>query len=608
MQSPSYEISTLDHPKIDELNQLCLRIKDLKNSKPQQVIKLAKKALQIAENFNNTESEGYLHYELGKAYRRLENFNICLEHHKTSIQKCRQTNNVPLLVDCINGLGLAYQTMNINDAAIITFSEALEIAHEHQYIQGTATLYTNLGNIFFQLDRIGEAHKYYLKSINLTKQHCDKSFNLSGYSNLARVLKKQKKYTEAIDFYNLCIDECIKQQDYVTCSANRINLATALRAINKIDLAKETLLTAITDLNDIGLSNTNNFSAALFYMAQIMIEEKKFKQAEEYLLQCLSIDERNQSYTVLIEVYKAFYNLYKHTNKIEKALLYHEKMVTVLQKTHKSETDNTLRMVQIQFETEQKERDLNYQKKLNEKQNQLNNKLKVEIEQRQLIEKRLRKINDELAQFANVASHDLKEPVRTISAMSDLLGLRLKTEDDKIQNYIQLISGTAERMYNLLTDLINYANSQKDDEHFEQTDLNQVLQFVKDDLHEQIVNSKSNLQIGNLPTVNGIPTLLEQLFQNLISNAIKYKKPNEEASVKIYEKNNCIIIEDNGIGIPEEKLKYIFKPFNRLHHKNQIEGSGLGLATCVKIMEIHNGQIWAESDGKNGSCFSIKFN
>jgi PAS domain S-box-containing protein len=217
--------------------------------------------------------------------------------------------------------------------------------------------------------------------------------------------------------------------------------------------------------------------------------------------------------------------------------------------------------------------------------------------------------NKELEQFAYVASHDLQEPLRTTSSFAELLQQQYQGRlDERADKYLTFINQSSERMKVLIKDLLDYSRIGRKKEK-EYVDCNLILQEVLDDLNAAIKETQAEINVAALPVFHGYPTEIKQLFQNLIINAIKFRKKNTPPQIKISAiKINGqweFACNDNGIGIEEEHRERIFIIFQRLHTRNDYEGSGIGLAHCKKIVELHGGKIWIESMPGEGSTFNF---
>ncbi len=227
--------------------------------------------------------------------------------------------------------------------------------------------------------------------------------------------------------------------------------------------------------------------------------------------------------------------------------------------------------------------------------------------------KKLQQSNRELQDFAYIASHDLQEPLRKISLFGDRLIAKYQDKiDEQGRDFIERMQSASVRMQKLIDGLLTYSRVSNNVEPFINVNLSQILTDVLSDLEARIEKTKGKVEIGVLPDVNADPTQMCQLFQNLIGNSLKFYKPEEPPVVKVYSMNNdlkgfcSIAVEDNGIGIDEKYYEKIFNVFQRLHGKDEYEGSGIGLAVCKKIVERHGGTIRVESILGKGTRFIIQ--
>lgn len=215
--------------------------------------------------------------------------------------------------------------------------------------------------------------------------------------------------------------------------------------------------------------------------------------------------------------------------------------------------------------------------------------------------------NKRLEQFTYIASHDLQEPLRTIKNFIGYIDSNYQSKlDEKGKRSIEYISQASENMSLLIKELLDYSLLGK---HNELTliDTNLVVKMILKDIHLIIKETKASIQFSDLPTLKGHQTEIRLLFQNLITNAIKFTKtgivPQINISVKEQKGFWLFAIKDNGIGIAPEYNEKVFEIFQRLHLKEKYKGSGIGLSHCKRIVELHNGKIWLESQINEGSTF-----
>ena len=241
--------------------------------------------------------------------------------------------------------------------------------------------------------------------------------------------------------------------------------------------------------------------------------------------------------------------------------------------------------------------------------------IRYEITQKKLAEEklklyaaRLEASNEELQNFATVAAHDLQEPLRKIQAF----GERLKTKGKdlftpELTGYVDRIHSSAERMRRLIDDLLSYSRVSSRAQPFEPVSLGQIMQEVLGDLEVRIEQTGAQARVGSLPTVDADPAQIRQLFQNLLSNAMKFQSegvaPEIDVSAIVAGDRCTLTVKDNGIGFDEKYLDRIFKIFQRLHGRFEYEGTGIGLAICRRIVERHSGTLTAKSVPGKGATF-----
>jgi PAS domain S-box-containing protein len=256
---------------------------------------------------------------------------------------------------------------------------------------------------------------------------------------------------------------------------------------------------------------------------------------------------------------------------------------------------------------------------------ELERKVNERTEELEKLNHELKRSNKNLEEFAYAASHDMKEPIRKIHFFADRLKERLshKMEEEDHRYFKRLEAGT-NRMVSLIDDLLVYSHVTRGVSSVETVDLNQMLSFVLDDLELHIEELGAKVEVGSLPTIKGRPRQLQQLFENLIGNALKYRKQDIVPEVHITSRMikgadrgvhsiaisrdkeyHLIEVKDNGIGFEQSDAERIFNVFTRLHGNSEYRGTGVGLSIVQKVVENHHGNIWAESTPGEGATFRI---
>jgi len=235
----------------------------------------------------------------------------------------------------------------------------------------------------------------------------------------------------------------------------------------------------------------------------------------------------------------------------------------------------------------------------------------------------LARSNSELEQFAYVASHDLQEPLRKIQAFGDRLKSKLDgTTLQEGKDYLERMQSAAARMQRLINDLLTFSRVISKSQPFVPVDLGLVTKEVLGDLEVRIEQTKAHVDLGSLPTIEADPMQMRQLLQNLIGNALKFQPQNGKPQINISaqivrrpfnagaeggtEQELCeLMIKDNGIGFDEKYSDKIFAMFQRLHGRNEYEGTGVGLAVCRRIADRHGGTISAQGKPGEGATFTV---
>jgi PAS domain S-box-containing protein len=275
----------------------------------------------------------------------------------------------------------------------------------------------------------------------------------------------------------------------------------------------------------------------------------------------------------------------------------------------------------VQDITAQKEFELALQKKVEER------TMELELANKSLLQlnEELAKSNASLEEFTRAASHDLKEPIRKVDFFIDRLKLSLQNKiGEEGKTIFERVESATDRMRLLIDDLLEYSHLTQSQREQEKIDLNDKLKLILTDLELMIREKNAVINVSKLPTVKGHRHQLQQLFQNLISNGLKYSKPGVQPQIKISSKKiagkdapvalppeliarefHLIEVCDNGIGFDQSDAERIFNVFTRLHGNKEYPGTGIGLSIAKKVVENHHGYIYAKGEQGKGACFSI---
>ena len=236
--------------------------------------------------------------------------------------------------------------------------------------------------------------------------------------------------------------------------------------------------------------------------------------------------------------------------------------------------------------------------------------IRQDITQRKLLSQEytsLKEKNKEIEQFAYIASHDLQEPIRTVQNMVSFLeSTQMDALDEQAKKSLTFISEATSRMNELIYGLLEFSRIGRQKE-LSNVDCNRVINNIKEDLAHVIAEKQATITFSNLPSIRAYHTEIRMLFQNLIANALKFTNIGVKPMIHIDAKKELgswvFSIKDNGIGIASEHKKKVFAIFQRLNSRKAFEGTGIGLAHCEKIVHLHGGEIWLESNPGEGSTF-----
>ncbi len=353
-------------------------------------------------------------------------------------------------------------------------------------------------------------------------------------------------------------------------------------------IASEKLLTQSQELAHIGSWEWDIITNQVFWSDELYrifsFAPKEFKITFEEYLKYIHPDDREMVENVVRQAYNDHkpYSLFHRTVRSDGDI----RIVLGMGEVEENEKGEAVKMRGTA-------QDVTQIKKAEEKLNKLNNELSAS--------------NKELEQFAYVASHDLQEPLRMVSSFMKLLIKRTEGQlDETTQQYIHFAVGGAERMKSLIQALLEYSRVGTNKEDFSDVDLNEVMQYTTRVLEEDIRKKQAVITMNPMPIITANKILISQLFVNLISNALKFhgdKEPKIEVGFTENAEQWTFYVKDNGIGIEAKDMDRIFIIFQRLHSKNGYPGTGIGLSVCKKIVEIHKGKIWVESEPGNGSTF-----
>jgi len=249
------------------------------------------------------------------------------------------------------------------------------------------------------------------------------------------------------------------------------------------------------------------------------------------------------------------------------------------------------------------------ERKEKEKSRHLLNELKVHQNEIESKNKNLERLNGDMERFVYMASHDLKTPLRNITSFLSLIKRKVThSKDPELMEYLEFVSSNSVRMHHLIEDILSYSVLNKNSSNVVDLDLNSILAEVRENMAALLLEKNGLVRFKKLPYIKGDRSKFILLFQNLVENALKYNRdavPEVNVSFRKTKESGSIIVQDNGIGIPVEYNQKIFEMFTRLHNVDEFSGTGIGLATCKRIVEDTGGQIKVESSAEGSTFYLI---
>ncbi len=520
--------------------------------------------LRIHESNNDSMQVANTLYGVGSILYYQENYQDAFDYYQRSLSICEAIGNRKVVYSCLGAIASVYTETGKYDEALEYSKRSLAIAEELSYRTGVAYALHSIGSIYEGMENFPEAKKYFSESIEIKESVGDKWGLISSYLSLGQVNNALGRHTESLKY--------LKRAQ---------SMATEIGSKQKrMDIYK-------AFAESYGMSGNHK-------MANVYLTD--FIALKDSIINESSMREMGEA--------KTRYEVQKREDQI--ALLTTEKAL---------------------LETEKKIRSLNFYLMGGSlifflglallwfsrfrMQARLVGLLEEKNEQIHRQNKQLELSNEDLQQFAYVASHDLKEPLRMISSYTTLLKKRYNhLFDDQAHEFMYYVVDAVGRMQTLLDDLLAYSRVETRGGNQRWVEATDILAMVTSNLRASIEEKQVDMQVhyDKLPKIKADPSQMVQLFQNLISNAIKFvdtESPQVEVGFKMVNGKASLFVRDNGIGIDEQSKSKIFEMFHRLHTRDEYEGTGIGLATCKRIVDRHLGEIWVESEKGVGSTFFI---
>lgn len=552
--------------------------------------------LQIKENMKDSVGMAESIYSIGTIFFYQQSYSTALEKYIEAFNILENTNQQYHKFNCLAAIGSSYEHLENYEQSLEYSKRALEMASQIDYKAGISYAAHNIGSTYGILGEHEKALNYVNQALKIQREANDLWGQTTSLRTIAFLKIKSGHPEEAIAHLDRALELSQDVNNNRTLEIYR-NYASAYYDMGNYEKSTEYLEKFIelkdTVINELALREMGQKSSE-YEIEKRENEINSLKNEKDLLKKDKEIQALYQYFLIIAAMFlllflRLMYNRYKVQKNTNRLL--EEKSEQIRRQNLQMEQANEK---QKQFNKILAEKNLLLEK-MNQKVNQQNEKLEDS--------------NEDLKQFAYVASHDLKEPLRMIGSYTSLLKRRYSsTFDENATEFMGYITDAVGRMEVLLNDLLAYSRLNTQEQKHEVIGTVDVVDMVLANLRLKIEEQAVNViyERDKMPEIMGSRSQLGQLFQNLISNAIKFTKA-ENPIVRIdckWENDSYVFsVSDNGIGISKENLNKIFDMFRRLHSRQEYEGSGIGLSTCKKIVEKHFGKLWVESQPGEGSTF-----
>jgi len=594
------EEAILDLPEAinAELEQMLSKLRLGNQNKEPGMDLLAANLLSKAQEVHNSVYEAEALHEQAIIELNLNSdFDAALELVQKSITLFSADSN-PILFGRINKtLGIIFYYKGVYFKSQEYYLEAVKLLEflpkkQPYLIEELARIYHGL-SILHDVSHFEELRKKYLgKALDYALQSGSKPTISRCYNAFAIYYSVKKDYDLSLQYYRKSLDLAIEMNDQNMISVCYNNLGICYADTGKVEEGMDFLFKALELKKQLGKVNQIGFTH--IHIGKVYFDIENYRDSITHFCEAIrllkSINSQLEIHSCYLYLSQAYAKLNDYKTAYDYRILFEEAQ------SDSQNFDKAAAIIDAQNKFELEKRD---------KEAQLLRHKNMEIERYTY---RLESSNKELKQFAHIASHDLKEPLRMVSSYVTLLDKKLKEKlDDEERIYMDFVLDGTKRMYSLINDILEISKISVES-IYKDVNLHMVVEEVKRNIAPEV---RSCVEIDipkQLPVISADSTQMLQLFQNMISNALKYNRSDiPRVSIKYTEHDGFydFSIADNGIGILPEYRDKVFVIFQRLHSRNEFSGTGIGLAICKKIVDNMNGKIWVEGNEHYGSTFRI---
>lgn len=570
-------------------------------------IQLAEKAMNYLNEhvqYNHVALWNEVRLQLSQAYINNKDYSQSLKMSQELLRSSKEVGDVEKEILALRNIAVVCGVKSNYKIGMQYFLDALDKCEEIGYRKLYIQLQVNIGTLYAHLYNYPEAIRRYQGVLENYKENLSEQNTLVVNNNLGNIYLSTNQPEKALVFFENA-RTLADQQQFMSMKAHSVaQISRTNLQLGRIKEAKKDASLAHQLINELG--DINGKQINLLNLGEIEFHEKNLDEAQRLTLEAIETARSVKDDACEIRCFKHLAKIFKAKGDYKMALEYEEKYGEIQEAFAKEQYNRQFLNMEIRHAIKEKQKAIESLTKENEYQALLLKKSdQISTQNQELV-----RVNEDLKQFAYVASHDLKEPIRMIGAFSQII--REKTRhllDEKEHQYFEFISGGVNRMNELLDGLLKYATVGNLERAVEEVDMNKVMMVCMANLHIRIQETAAEIVTDPLPVIQSNRPLIIQLFQNLISNALKFTKNGEQPVIKIgviqSTDETTFYVKDNGIGISKKHQEKIFEIFQRLHTRTSYEGTGIGLAICQKIASRLNGRLWVESSVGKGATFYL---
>ena len=558
---------------------------------------------QIPDSPETLPVEADLLHLLAKIHLHRQDFIKLEEFIHPLLDISRQLNDHEREAWALLNLGITHSITSNYVAAIIVFLESLEKSEQLGFRANVAHCLINIGNVYANLFNYEDALDRYQTALNDYADVLSENIRIATNLNIGNLQHRAEQYEIALTYFEKALSAAKKAGKTEMMAHAHALMSRTFLTIKELDKSVGHAQKAQELMSD-QMGSASGRQINLLNLAQIAFLQGNTEGGVQTTIQGIAAARRVHDNATELRGFRLLAQIFETKRDFQRA--YRAQHIYSRKQADFSKMQRSLHAL-----------DLEIKYSLSEKQRKIEHLTKENSYQALLLEQsgqislqndQLKQVNEELRQFAYIASHDLKEPLRMIGSFTQIIDNQYSDKLGKESEvYFKFINEGVNRMSSLLDALLQYATIGKNEIKPEPVNIGNIVRMARANLKVNIEETAANILCTNMPILTTIQSLLIQLFQNLIGNAIKFRRPSGRPIILISAEEQSdhwiFSVEDNGIGIDKNDVERIFTIFQRLHKRTEYEGTGIGLAICLKIVTQLGGRIWVESELGHGSIF-----